>query len=178
MKTRLLSLTITIFAVAALSTSKSQVIAQAPEMSEEKTALYTKYYEKRQGGEEDQKVAYELAQEFLRKFGADDDRYTKAVRKFVGLYEANAREVALGRALTAKDYPKVFEVGRQILEKEPENFSTRVHMVRAGYASSTSGNTSLNAESISVAKQALQLINSNKVSNPAPLADRHLQRLA
>lgn len=138
-------------------------------MSEEKTALYTKYYEKRQGGIDDEKVAYELAQDFLQKFGADDDTYVKAVRKFVAKYEALQRELGFGQAFVAKDYPKALGFGRQILSKEPENFKILVQVVQAGYLNSQNGNTSLNAESMTFAKQALQLLDSNKVTDPGPM---------
>ena len=46
-KNRLLTITVTLLAISALS--NSAVVAQAPQMSEEKTALYTKYYEKKTG---------------------------------------------------------------------------------------------------------------------------------
>ena len=103
-KHHLLTITVTLLAISALS--NSAVVAQAPQMSEEKTALYTKYYEKRQGGIDDEKVAYELAQDFLQKFGADDDTYVKAVRKFVAKYEALQREVGFG--LCRERLPKGF----------------------------------------------------------------------
>lgn len=150
----------------------SRVIAQtAPEISEEKTALYTKYYEKRKGSIEDEKVAYELAQEFLKKFGTDDDRYVQAVRKFIAAYEANQRELAFNQALAAKDYPKAFELGRPILIKEPENFAKLVQLVQAGYLNFKGGNAGLNAETITYAKQALALLDANKVTSPAPMTN-------
>jgi len=166
-KNRLLTITVTLLAISALS--NSAVVAQAPQMSEEKTALYTKYYEKRQGGIEDEKAAYELGQDFLSKFGIDDDTYVKAVRKFVAKYEANQRERGFEQAFVAKDYPKAFEFGRQILSKEPENFKRLVQVVQVGFLNSKTGNTSLNAESMTFAKQALQLLDSNKVTDPAPM---------
>jgi hypothetical protein len=166
-KYHILTITVTLLALSAFSTSLA--IAQAPQMSEEKTALYTKYYEKRQGGIDDEKVAYGLAQDFLQRFGADDDTYVKAVRKFVAKYEANQRELGFGQAFVAKDYPKAFEFGRQILSKEPENFKIMVQVVQAGYLNSQNGNTSLNADSMTIAKQALQLLDANKVTDPAPM---------
>ena len=94
----------------------------AQELSPEKTTLYTKYYELKKGGAEGQKVAYEVAKEYLQKFGGDTDQYTEAVRKFVVAYERASREVEFYKAYNAKDYPKTFDVGRQILSSEPENF--------------------------------------------------------
>src|SRR5258705_5340170 len=164
-KHHLLTITVTLLAISALS--NSAVVAKAPQMSEEKAALYTKYYEKRQGRIDDEKVAYELAQEFIGKFGTDDDRYVKAVREFVAKYEALQRELGFGQAFVAKDYPKAFGFGRQILSKEPENFKIMVQVVQAGYLNSQIGHTNLNAESMTLAKQALQLLYSKKVTDPA-----------
>ena len=166
-KRQIITIAVTFLTMSAFSNSGAN--AQAPQLSEEKTALYTKYYEKRQGGIDDEKVAYELAQDFLQKFGADDDTYVKAVRKFVAKYEAIQRELGFGQAFVAKDYPKAFGFGRQILSKEPENFKALMQVVQAGYLNSQNGNTSLNAESMTFAKQALQLLDSNKVTDPAPM---------
>ena len=164
-----------IFALAVLLSSNasvpySTVVAQAPQMSEEKTALYTKYYENRKGSDEQQKVAYELAQEFLKKFGGDDDQYVKAVHSFVAKYEANERLFNFNKAFDAKDFARTFDVGRQILQKEPENLYVVIRLVQSAYLSAVSGNKSLNAEAISLARTGIQLIESNKATNPAPMA--------
>jgi hypothetical protein len=157
---------------AALPGRCTQVMAQEqPQMSEEKTALYKKYYENRKGGDAEQKIAYEVGQEFIKQYGADNDQYVQAVRKFISKYEANMREFNFKQALIAKDYPKTFEIGRQILAVEPENFSVLVQLVQAGYLSFKGGNANLNADSIKYAKEGIQLLDTNKVTNPDPMSN-------
>src|SRR5215813_6593254 len=144
----------------------SAVPGWAQEVSPEKAALYTKYYELKKGGEEGQKQAYEVAKEFLQKFGNDDDQYTKAVRAFVAAYEKLSREVPFWKAYNAKDYPKAFEAGRQAISADPENFAILGALARAGYLNAFGGNNTLNAEALGYAKRALELIDANKVSKP------------
>jgi hypothetical protein len=138
------------------------------QLSEEKVALYTKYYDLKKGGADGQKVAYEVAKEYLQKFGADDDKYTRAVRKFVSLYERATLDVNFYKAYNAQEYTKVYEIGRQILNAEPSNFKITGLMVRAGYLYSYSGNNSLNAEGATHAKKAIELIDSGSVTKPDP----------
>ena len=153
----------------ALSLSCS-VVAQstAPQMSEEKIALYSKYYELKKRGPEGQKVAYDVAREYLQKFGSDDDQYTQAVKKFVALYERATLEVNFFKAYNAKEYNKSFEVGRQILNLEPENFSIMGSMIRAAYLNSYGGNQSLNTEATVLARKALPLLDSESLTKPDP----------
>jgi hypothetical protein len=143
---------------------------QAQEMSPEKTALYTKYYELKKGGEEGQKQAYEVAKEYLQKFGNDDDQYTQAVKKFVVAYEKLLREVPFYKAYSAKEYAKAFELGKPILNVDPENFVVLANMVRAAYFNAFNGNKSLNAEAVETAKKALALIDAGKVTTPEPFS--------
>jgi hypothetical protein len=83
-----------IIAVFFIASAPALIFAQ--EMAPEKAALYTKYFELKKGGEEGQKQAYEVAKEFLQKFGNDDDQYVKAVKTFVAAYEkAQARSAFL-----------------------------------------------------------------------------------
>ena len=157
-----------IFATLSLAFIATPVLAQ--EMPPEKVALYTKYYELKKGGEEGQKQAYEVAKEFLQKYGNDDDQYVKAVKVFVAAYEKLSREVPFWKAYNAKDYPKAFEAGRQAVNSDPENFAILASLARAGYLNAFGGNNSLNTEALGYAKRALELIDTNKVSKPDPFA--------
>lgn len=157
--------------IAFLALSSVSAGAQTQEMSPEKTALYTKYYELKKGGEEGQKTAYEVAKEFLQKYGNDDDQYTQAVKKFVAAYEKLSREVNFYKAYNSKDYAKTFEYGRQILNADPENFAVLANLVRAGYFNAFGGNNSLNSDAVTSARKALELIDSGKVTKPDPFAN-------
>jgi hypothetical protein len=141
---------------------------------EEKTALYTKYYEGAKGNAEQKKVAYEVAKEYLKKFGSEEDQYVVAVRKWIAKYEADTRATTrfaeFNQAVAAKDHPKTFTAGRQILEQEPENFKVLLLMVNAGLLNARAGNKSLDTETIAMTRKTLQLVDSNKVTDPAPMA--------
>jgi hypothetical protein len=156
------------------SIALAQETAQTKPSDEEKTELYTKYYEGAKGNAEQQKVAYEVAKEYLKKFGSEEDQYVVAVRKWVAKYEAATAAVTrfaeFNQAVAAKDHPKTFTAGRQILEQEPENFKVLLLMVNAGVLNARAGNKSLDTETIAVTRKTLQLVDSNKVTNPAPMA--------
>jgi hypothetical protein len=155
--------------VISLSISSVALIqAQAPQMSEEKIALYTKYYDLKKGGAEGQKVAYDVAKEYLQKFGNDEDEYTKAVKKFVVLYERATLEYNFLKAYNDKEYSKSFQFGRQILNLEPENFSVMGTMVRGAYLNSYGGNQSLNSDGVEIARKALAILEAGKLAKPDP----------
>src|SRR6266850_7080685 len=72
---------------------------------------------------EKQKLAYEAGKEYLRRYGGDNsDPDVKVVRKFVTEYEGVRGEFDIDRAYGVKNYPKTFEIGRALLQKQPENF--------------------------------------------------------
>ena len=152
------------------SIAPAQETAQTKPQDEEKTELYRKYYEGAKGGAEQQKVAYEIAREYLKKYGGEEDQYVTAVRKWVAKYEAATRVVDFNQAVAAKDYTKTFTVGRQLLEQEPENFKVLLQLVNAGLLNARAGNKSLDTETIALARKTLQLVDSNKVTDPAPMA--------
>ena len=171
MRPQLLSLILAALVFGAFtSIALAQEAAPAKPQDEEKTELYRKYYEGAKGGAEQQKVAYDIAREYLKKFGGDEDPYVTAVRKWVAKYEAATRVVDFNQAVAAKDYPKTFTVGRQLLEQEPENFPILLQLVQAGVLNARAGNKSLNTETIALARKSLQLVDSNKVTDPAPMA--------
>jgi hypothetical protein len=165
MKRSLFSLLIILAGFVFISSS-----VRAQEMPPEKIALYTKYYELKKGGAEGQKVAYEVAKEYLQKFRADSDQYTEAVRNFVAAYDKASREVNFYKAYNAKEYAKTFEIGRQILNTDRENFAILGTLARAGYFSAYGGNKSLNSDAIELVKRGLELIDSSKVTKPEPFA--------
>jgi hypothetical protein len=171
MRPQLLSLILAALVFGAFtSIALAQEAAPAKPQDEEKTELYRKYYEGAKGGAEQQKVAYDIAREYLKKFGSDEDQYVKAVRKWVAKYEAATRVVDFNQAVAAKDYTKTFTVGRQLLEQEPENFKVLLQLVNAGLLNARAGNKSLDTETIALARKTLQLVDSNKVTDPAPMA--------
>jgi hypothetical protein len=151
------------------SIALAQEAAQPAAPDEEKTELYRKYYEAPKATPEQQKARYNLAQEYLKKYGGDSDAYTAAVKKWVATYESLARYVDFDQAVKAKDFNKTFTVGRQILELEPENFKVLLQLVNAGLLNAQAGNTSLNTETIALTRKTIQLVDSKKVTDPTPM---------
>ena len=171
MRPQLLSLILAALVFGAFtSIALAQETAPAKPQDEEKTELYRKYYEGAKGTPEQQKVAYDIAQEYLKKYGADTDEYVTAVRRWVGKYEAATRVAEFNQAVAAKDYPKTFTAGRKLLDKNPENFPILLQLVQAGVLNARTGNKSLNTETIALARKSLQLVDSKKVTDPAPMA--------
>jgi hypothetical protein len=92
------------------------------------------------------------------------------------------RQTELDALSKTRDYTKTFQLGRQILIAEPENFYVLTKVVEAGFNNYQAGNSSLTTETISFARRALKLIESGKVKDPSPLADianaREFHRIA
>lgn len=118
---------------------------------------------------ENQRLAYEAGKEYLRRYGGDSsDPDVRAVRKFVGEYEGVRAEFAIDTAYGAKNYAKTFEIGRALVQKQPENFYVLSVMAEAGYESSIAGDASLNSETVGYAKRAIQLLNEGKATKADP----------
>ena len=135
---------------------------------EEKTALYTKFTENIKGDADAQKTAYEQGQEYLRKYGSDNDQYVAYIQKWVTRYEKADRENEFNKAFNAKNYAKTFELGREILNKDGESLEVLSKLVTAGSLNAEGGNTSLNDDTIAFAKKGLALLDSGKVTDPKP----------
>ena len=151
-----------------LTIALSAALVVAQDAQKEKTSLYTQFVENIKGDANKQKLAYEQGQEYIRKYGADEDQYVDYIRKWSAKYEKAKRETDFNNALVAKDYPKSFAVGKEILAKDGESSVVLARLVEAGYRQAQAGNKSLNVESIQFARQALALVDSGKVTDPAP----------
>jgi hypothetical protein len=136
----------------------------------QKDRLYAEFSEQRRiPVPEHQKLAYEVGKEYLRLYGGDNnDSDVKAVRKFVTEFEAVRGEFDIDRAYAAKNYEKTFEIGRALLQKQPENFYFLSILGEAGYENAIAGNASLNAETVGYAKRAIQLLNEGKAKKADP----------
>jgi hypothetical protein len=142
--------------------------AFAQDLQEEKVSLYTQFVTNIKGDASQQKLAYQQGQEYLTKYGADQDQYIAYIRKWNAKYEKVAREVDFNNALAAKDWAKGIAVGKQILTIDGENFIVMTRLVDAGYRNAVTGNKSLNTDSIALARKSLAMLESGKVTDPAP----------
>jgi len=147
--------------------------------------MYAKYYElkgkKDAKGQPDaaaQKEAYGIGKEFLAKYADCKDDYSKAVEKFVTQYGDAVVKSDFGKAWVAKDIPKAFEVGKQILASNPDDLETILALAWGGYSNvipsgAAAGNAAITADTITYAKRGVELIESGKtITNWAPFKNR------
>lgn len=143
---------------------------QSQQTDTQKDGLYATFSElRRVPVAENQRLAYEAGKEYLRRYGGDSrDPDVKVVRKFVSEYEKVRGEFDIDTAYGAKNYAKTFEIGRSLLQKQPENFYFLSILAEAGYENAIAGNASLNAETVGYAKRAIQLVDDGKVIKADP----------
>jgi hypothetical protein len=167
-----------ITAVLLLSGFAGGVYAQSPrnptmpsqQSDSQKDNLYAEFTDhKRVLVAEQQKLAYEAGKEYLRRYGGDtSDPDVKVVRKFVAEFDNVKGQYELDTTYGAKNYAKTFELGRSLLQKQPENFYFLSILAEAGYDNSIAGNASFDAETVGYAKRAIQLLDAGKVTKADP----------
>jgi hypothetical protein len=138
----------------------------------EKEDLYTRFAEnKKIPIAERQRLAYEAARDYVKRFGNESDAHLSEMRRFVTEYERVMRNYELHEAYVAKKYAKVFELGRARLKQDPDNFYVLATLTKAGYDQAQTGDASLNEESTGYAKAALALAAKDDFSHPDPFAN-------
>jgi hypothetical protein len=125
---------------------------------------------------ENQRKAYQAAIEYLKRFEGDNDPDARTVRAFVTEYERGGRQLELFRIYNSKNYSKTFELGRAMLQHDPENFFVVSVLTQAGIDNAQAGNASLNDATLAYAKKAIQLLETGKVTKPDPFIDLHVAR--
>ncbi len=146
---------------------KPPVTPPADPLPDERSNLYSKWLEHSIGGVEQQKVAYETANEFIRKFPTPEDESLQTLRKWLAKYEKDSLESALTQSFNAKDMAKTFEAGRKILAAEPENFRVLSMLVLSGSTVGRFADSNVNREAADYSRRALKLIEGGKVSDLA-----------
>lgn len=158
------------------------VAAQNPTMTSgyndsEREALYARFNDyKRNPDPTQQRFAYPTAKDYLRRWGGETDPETKEVRRFVIEYERQMHGRELYTAYEAKDYAKVFEIGRPAVKADTENFLAMSLMVEAGYDNAIAGKTGLISEASDYARLAIKLLESGKVTKPDPFKSMEVAR--
>jgi hypothetical protein len=144
--------------------------AMPTQMSDsEKEQVYARFSEnKRVPSPDRQRLAYEDALDYIKRFGNDVDPHLAEVRRFVAEYERAKRNYELRDAYAAKKYTKVFEIGRAALKNQPENFYVLATLAEAGYDNAQGGDAALNEETVGYVKSALAIAESGKLSGPDP----------
>jgi hypothetical protein len=131
--------------------------------------LYTRFSEnKKVPLAERQKLAYEAARDYVRRYSGQQDSHLAEMRRFVKEYERVMGSFEVHQAFTSKNYVKTFELGRAALKKDPENFYVLATLTQAGYANALAGSPDLNEEAIDAANRALALAEAESFTKPDP----------
>ena len=137
----------------------------------DKEQLYSRFSEnKKVPVAERQKLAYEAARDYVKRYSGEQDAHLAEMRRFVNEYERVMGNYELHEAFAAKKYVRTFELGRTSLKKDPSNFYVLATLAQAGYANSQAGDASLNDETVDYAKRALAVLDSDKQTKPDPFA--------
>jgi len=130
---------------------------------ENKLAWYNEF---RQNLKTEQAKAYELAKKYLAcPAAAGEEQISEYLKNFVAKYDkASLKGQTSELVYNKKDYAKAFEVGKQILQEEPDNLKVLIDLSYAGYAANASKVDTYNADTLTYAKKAIQLIESGKTA--------------
>jgi hypothetical protein len=131
-----------------------------------KTDLYTKFKTNSTGDPAAQKVAYDAGKEYLQKYPSETDPKNKEITEFIALFDGAMRPAqVLVKVYNEKNYPQAFQMGKQVLTAEPDNIKVLTALGIAGLFTAASGNNEFNADAMTYAKKAIQLI---EAATPPP----------
>ncbi len=138
---------------------------------EVKVNTYKKFVENR---EPNPALAYEAAKEYMRRYGKEDDQYTRYFKVWIPAYEDDERarrlaaekedrEQRLLQAITQKRFADAYAQARQVLNDDAGNVKVLIPLGYSAVIASTEFKTeNFNAEAAAYAHRALQLIESGK----------------
>ena len=108
----------------------------------------------------DTEKAYQLAKEFLAKYGKDNDDKTKKIKDFADKYRLASFDKKMNEGKTAE----AFALGKEILAQEPENSYVTMNLAYGGYDNLLKTKaTTFGDESVKYAKQTLSLFDAGKL---------------
>ncbi len=164
-------------AALAQTTSPSNPTMTSGYNDSSKETMYARFNDyKRNPDPNQQRYAYPIAKDYLRRWGGENDAETKEVRRFVIEYERQMHGRELYAAYDAKDYAKVYEVGRLAAKADPEYFLALSLMVEAGYDNALAGKPGFVPEASEYARQAIKLLEAGKVTKPDPFKSMDVAR--
>ena len=144
----------------------------------EREQLYTRFSEnKKIPIPDNQRLAYEAGKEYLSRFNeSSGDRYIPEIRRFVTEYEKANRQHELRSLYAAKNYAKVFEVGRSILANDPDNFYVLSVLSEAAFDESRLGKSNNDDDVADYTRRAIVLLESDKLTKTDPFASKEVGR--
>lgn len=149
---------------ATLALMAASAFAQTPAPSgctdEGKAALYIEFTTFRTT---DSTKAYDAGKKYLA-CSQQEDQYTAYLKKWVGLYEKEARKgKMLSLLYVDKKYPEALQLGKEILADDPDNLRVIIDLGYGGYLAAVNlKNESLNPDALANARKAIQMIESGK----------------
>lgn len=135
---------------------------------EARSALYKDFLANRQN---DQPKANEAAKKYLAcpadpAATEDQKKIIDYLTRWTKAFEEGSKKNRSNEVLVAlynnKDYPKAFEIGREVLGGEPDNVQVLVHLGANGYLVAPLKNDQLVSEAVQHANKALQMLDSGK----------------
>lgn len=138
---------------------------------EVKVNTYKKFVENR---EPNPALAYEAAKEYMRRYGKEDDQYTRYFKVWIPAFEDDERarklaaeredrEQRLLQAVTQKRFADAYAQAKQVLNDDATNVKVLIPLGYSAVIASTEfKNEHFNAEAFGYAHRALQLIESGK----------------
>ncbi|HKS08696.1 MAG TPA: hypothetical protein VJS13_04060 [Pyrinomonadaceae bacterium] len=166
---RILLLPLFILLVASVSLAQRNPTMTSQLDDSDREQLYARFAEnKKVPVAERQKLAYEAARDYVKRYSGEQDSHLAEMRRFVTEYERVMGNYEVHEAFAKGNPAKTFEVGRAALKKNADNFYVLAIMAQAGYANSLKGDATLNEEAIDVTKRALTIAESEKFTQADP----------
>ena len=151
-------LTAVILAVA-LTTAGSMAVAQETD-DQAKIDTYKRFRENYQNNP---RIAYQAARDYLQKYTKDKDQYIDYLTKWVAAYESDERKANLPGLINEKKFDEAYKNGAKILADEPDYLRAQIDLGYAGYIAASAKNETHNAEALAYATKAIQAIDAGKV---------------
>jgi hypothetical protein len=159
----------TMFALPAYAQGAAAQTTPSAQDAEAKAKLYQQFLDLIKGGPEQQRQASVVGKEYMSKYPTPVDDADKQIldyiKNWVAKYDVAVRDFELSQSFEKKDYARTYEIGRGILNEQPENVAVALLLARAGYANLAAGGPnikSLTPEAVRVTRRALELIESGK----------------
>lgn len=148
-------------ALVTFGSRQSTVFAQvAPETDDPvKVETYNRFYN---NVKTNKAVAYQAAQDYLRRYQKDKDQYIDYLQKWIHAYESDERKEALPGLINKKNFADAFATGAKILAEEPNNLRVQIDLGYAGYLAASAKNEQFNATALDYARKAIQQIEAGK----------------
>lgn len=166
-----LALLMTALSAATVTTTYAQV-----DQTAEKAAVYEKYTKNYQGTLEQKQTAIDAAKEYIQKFPEDKEQVDYFQKALPALEKAIANAKAVGdkkaviarfdASVPAKNWDETYSSGKAILATSPDLLDVILVLGSIGYDESlkTPANNKYNADTITYAKSAIQMMETGKTS--------------